>query len=424
MEPGDTLRSHIGLRDPGRDYVLPDERALAALWRNAHSLSEGLVTRDGRRWQVLYPGRPGGSSGPDFRDAVLYDEEGRLVFGDVELHLGAEDWRRHGHHADPAYNGVVMHVVLKAGRDVATVLQSGAATPVVELEDALDALNAGRPGHDGLDAIDRLGARDLEDLLDAAGDLRFQGKSRGFALELESSEPDQVIYAALMESWGFSANRRPFRELAGAVPYSTLRRLRGEPSSTRLAAIRALLVHGSGLAGLGEDAKLPERALVGLRTASRRLAPGAWRTAGVRPANQPARRLEGAAAVLDRLLSRGLAVGLAQDLRESGARGLTKTLVVEQSIGIGRARDSVVNAVLPCLHALGAVRRDGNLAWLCLDEYRHYPKLSENGLTREMTRLLHTEEKGIQIAGARRQQGLIHLYKTSVARARADKGLG
>ena len=411
-------RPDIGLRGPGRSYILPDERALAALWRNAHSLSDGLLTRDGRRWQVLYPGRPGGSSGPDFRDAVLYDQDGRLVFGDVELHLGADGWRRHGHHADPAYNGVVMHVVLKAGREEAAPLQSGAATPVVELEDALDTLDGGRPGHGGLAAVERLSVPDLEDLLDAAGDVRFLGKSRGFALEFESGEPDQVMYAALMESWGLLANRRPFRELALAAPYSTLRRLRGEPPSARLAAVRAILLHASGLAGPDREAELPERALADLR-ASRRLSPGAWRTSGVRPANRPVRRLEGAAVVLDRLLSRGLAAGLARELRESGGRGLSGSLTARPSIGAERARDSVVNAVLPCLHALASVRRNSGLARLCLDEYRRHPKLGENGLMREMRLLLRIEERGVQIVGARRQQGLIHLYKTSAASARA-----
>ena len=33
------------------------ERAMAALWQNAHVLSGGLVTEDGRRVRVAYPGR-------------------------------------------------------------------------------------------------------------------------------------------------------------------------------------------------------------------------------------------------------------------------------------------------------------------------------------------------------------------------------
>ena len=103
------------LREPRPSYPVPDEAALSTLWRRAHTLSEGLVTRDGRRWHVVYPGRPADGAGPDFRDAVFADQDGELVFGDVEIHLDQRDWRTHGHHLDPAYDGVVLHVVLDPG---------------------------------------------------------------------------------------------------------------------------------------------------------------------------------------------------------------------------------------------------------------------------------------------------------------------
>ncbi|MCH9011204.1 MAG: DUF2851 family protein, partial [Chloroflexi bacterium] len=88
------------------------ERALEVLWQRAHTLAEGLVTEEGRRIRVLYPGRVNRRAGPDFRDAVIATESGERIVGDVELHLSAPEWYAHRHDIDPNYNGVVLHVVL------------------------------------------------------------------------------------------------------------------------------------------------------------------------------------------------------------------------------------------------------------------------------------------------------------------------
>ena len=45
------------LKETDRPYESGSERALYALWSNAGSLSDGLLTQDGRRFRVVYPGR-------------------------------------------------------------------------------------------------------------------------------------------------------------------------------------------------------------------------------------------------------------------------------------------------------------------------------------------------------------------------------
>src|SRR5918911_1795368 len=90
-----------------------DEGDLCRLWA-AQALPVGaLVTTDGEQLQVIYPGRRSGAGGPDFRGAILADAAGRGRTGDVELHLRSRDWTTHGHRADPAYNAVVLHVVVE-----------------------------------------------------------------------------------------------------------------------------------------------------------------------------------------------------------------------------------------------------------------------------------------------------------------------
>ena len=62
------------------------EKALAMLWQKAHVLPEGLVTEDGRRFRVLYPGIRNARAGPDFWNAVIATDAGDTITGDVELH--------------------------------------------------------------------------------------------------------------------------------------------------------------------------------------------------------------------------------------------------------------------------------------------------------------------------------------------------
>ena len=69
-----------------------------------------MVTAGGDTVEVLHPGRPTNDCGPDFRDALIAINGGRPLQGDVELHVNARDWRAHGHHRDPNYDRVILHV--------------------------------------------------------------------------------------------------------------------------------------------------------------------------------------------------------------------------------------------------------------------------------------------------------------------------
>ena len=93
------------------DFPAPlSERELARLWRDQTFPPAALVTSEGEKLRVIYRGRSGGGPGPDFRDALIA-APGVLLRGDVELHVLSSDFRRHGHHRDPAYAGVALHVV-------------------------------------------------------------------------------------------------------------------------------------------------------------------------------------------------------------------------------------------------------------------------------------------------------------------------
>ena len=409
----------IGIMEAKPPYAQQDERAVVRLWSNAHNLSEGVRAEDGRFFRVLYPGRPGGGPGPDFRDAVLQTESGATVLGDVEVHVEESGWRAHGHHVDPGYNGVVLHLVLHTLGRKATRQQSGAGAPVVRLPDEASEESLG-PLPEPFAAL--LGGGSIGGTLDRAGDRRFMARSAGFRAQLEREDPDETAYGAVMEALGYAANRRPFRELSRRVPFIMLMSMRGEPDATRLLALEAMLVRGAGLLPLVD----PERA-VRFAAVLDHLPPansipsGMWRTAGVRPANHPLRRLTGAARILDRHLERGIMRGLAEAAAR-GSRPLTDALSAKPYVGVGRAREVSATAALPLVHAWAGMRRDLELEGLCLETYRGFPKLQENAVTREMSRLLARAGALLGRLGARRHQGLIQVYKEATTGAQAGGG--
>ncbi len=120
----------------------------------------------------------------------------------------------------------------------------------------------------------------------------------------------------------------------------------------------------------------------------------------------------------------GLVTLVLQGSWQNLERGLTVTGDAERAeafIGTDRARDMAVNVVLPYFHAMGLWSGDGKLVESCLTLYRSYPPLQENELTREMLYQLLPEEWRRVINSARRQQGLIHLYRALTS---TEEGLG
>ena len=123
--------------------------------------------------------------------------------------------------------------------------------------------------------------------------------------------------------------------------------------------------------------------------------------------------MAGAACLVDRYCRTGLAASLDRVARSGGPKALTASLTVSgtvagtvAAVGLGRARDLAVNVVLPFFHAMS-----GGGAEDYLDLYHRFGKLQENELTREMARLLLDPSWGVLVTSARRQQGLIHLFK-------------
>ena len=220
---------------------------------------------------------------------------------------------------------------------------------------------------------------------------------------------DQALYEALLEGLGYRHNRQPFVKLAYLAPYAALVRAAGrlpmeKRREERPEAIKHWLL---AVSGLEPPAAVHGTPPPGLR---RTMNGSEWRLFRVRPSNHPARRIQGAAVLVDRFLETGLAAGLEQAALAGGASALVRELRADgdngAAIGLGRARDLAVNAVLPFLHAY---RGHGPGGSPHLEMFRVFPGLPANELTKEMAAELLPGAWQRQATGARRQQGLLHL---------------
>lgn len=375
-----------------------------------------LVTTGGQRLRIIHPGWANGGSGPDFHHAIIALKGRGLLRGDVEIHVSSSQWRSHGHHRDPGYNGVILHAVMWHDKDIPTVLQNGNRVPILTLHPYLELSPRGveglcsplgeydQPCHD-LQA--RLGVAAVGELLDEAGEERFGLKAAHFGQELAVEDGDQVLYEGLMGALGYSRNKEPFQELARRLPLKALQGIASEECGQRQGLVL-------------EKALLAEAGLFPLSRGTKPRGEAEWHLFGLRTSNRPQLRIAGAGYLLARYIEKGLASGVLElvggaDLKR-GHRSLEQGIMVTGDgakstlIGRGRAREMVVNVLLPFSFAWGERESQPELRDHALELYRSYPRLEENQITRQMGRQLFGEEGTKVVNSARRQQGLIHLY--------------
>lgn len=87
-----------------------NEAFLQFIWQYQYFSQHDLQTTAGEEIEILSPGMLNRHQGPDFLDAKVRINH-ILWCGPVELHVKTGDWHLHGHHSDPQYQNVILHVV-------------------------------------------------------------------------------------------------------------------------------------------------------------------------------------------------------------------------------------------------------------------------------------------------------------------------
>lgn len=404
-----------------------DEGDLCRLWAAGALPVGALRMASGARLHVIYPGRRSGAGGPDFQGAILADEQGRVRAGDVELHLRSRDWITHGHRADPAYNGVVLHVVLED--DGSPCLRAdGTPVPVLALAGwvtlPLAGAAAGVPPAQPCRVSPALLTQEVYAIVRAAGRARLEEKAAAVESQIVGLGAEQALFAGLLGALGYSRNRVPCARLAERLPIDRLSDLlAGKPRQRAEAIATAVLLGLAGLLQVGVDDGLTHLwAAYGDLWPLPPLRADDWVRAGVRPANQPALRLRGMAALLARHNGVGLLAAVQAPVRAGEAPALLAALEVSASagerwppIGAGRAVAMASNVIVP--HALALARSRGDTA---LEEgawrvAAALPAEDDSEPLRHMRGLLAGSGHRLRAAGALEQQGLLGLYRAHCA---------
>jgi len=281
------------------------ELLMQYIWKHRLWLQQNMVTVDGQRVRVLDPGRQNTDSGPDFFNAKIIID-GNVWVGDVEIHVRASDWHRHGHDGDKAYESVILHVV---DRDDTIIHRSnGEAIPQLRMpcdpefqkhyrdlvsRSDLDLPCASKiaemPPLHMMDWIDSLGFERIYDKVERVKSI----------LERTSGDWESATFITIARSLGFGTNGDPFERLAMSLPLILIAK-----HGDSLTAIEALLFGQSGL--LDEpDASGPyaerlrqEYTYLSHKFGLKRPAGMLWKKARMRPPSFPHRRVATLAAML------------------------------------------------------------------------------------------------------------------------------
>ncbi len=279
------------------------ELELQAHWFAGDFGANFLTATNGERVEIVQFGVWNHEAGPDFTAAAVRfpDRPGAPVLrGSVELDTSAEDWERHGHGANPAFDGVILHLYLRHGsRQPFTRTSRHEQVAQVQLDlrqleqratpSGLPLARAGRC-HAPLRTMD---AAQVRTLLAAAAQYRLETKNRRWQRLVAVRGYDQALFQSLAVTLGYKENKLPFALLAQRLPLKVLR--------AETDAALALLLGLAGFLPTAEASDKETKTYVRAcweqwwpqRSALERLAlpAGSWKLGGLRPANHPQRRL-------------------------------------------------------------------------------------------------------------------------------------
>jgi hypothetical protein len=390
----------------------------------------------GRSIEVVYGGRPAARPGCDFQDAVL-EINGVKCCGDVEIHVTSDLWKKHGHHRNPAYNNVILHVAMWETGGLPAVMHGGVEIPTVILNCA-----PVQPASRHMPYCPHVhgpGSGDgLMEILTVCGLQRLSVKSKEFAEIIFREPPGQALYLGICRSLGYARNKVPMARLAGLLPLSWWQSMEAESRERKLAMAMGtaglLPSQNASLSSSREDgvAGVLEQEWQTCSHDSGTMQRSEWCFNYIRPANSPLRRVAAMCALMEKPGTGWLQFfqGLieAADSRKAASL-IEKSLLIKDKgywsghydfcakmnrpvaiLGKGRVREIAINSILPFYLAYGRYRRDYAMVRKIVDIYTGYPVLPENEVTRFMMLQLRAEGQG-KINGCR-QQGLLHIFHT------------
>lgn len=398
------------------------EDFLQFLWKNQLFLTDSLVGTNEEAIIVLDPGERNSDAGPDFFNAKV-EIDGILWAGNVEVHLKSSDWNHHKHNINPAYDTVILHVVLNDDKPakrmddrlITTLLIKSDAKYIDKYNEILKS-NLWIPCERDLYKVDPFR---INHWLGKVLVERLHDKTDDFLTLLENNKNswEESFYQGMAKSFGFKLNSLQFERLARSLPLKYLMQ-----NKESIFKIEALLFGQAGLLDgqiFGDEYFVSLRKEYGFLKKKYHLKPiegHLWKFMRMRPLNFPTIRIAQFAALIyssESLFSRIVEAETIDDLLsvfqmevssywDSHFQFNKNSVSKSKNMGLESQYSILINTVIPFLFIYGAMKDKEEIKNRAIDFLDNIPP-ERNNIIGEWKRL------GVKSTSAFYSQALIQL---------------
>ena len=386
--------------------------------------SKEIKTSGNQRVIVSHPGQHNKDSGPDFFDARLTIGSTRWA-GNVEIHVHSSDWSLHGHQNDPAYDGIILHVVYIDDEPLKD--RQANVIPCLELCNYLDeklffryqAILDSQNKIPCSKLLQHAPAITIASWLERMLISRMENKCDAISALMKYNKGDyeESFYQWMARSFGFKTNSQPFEMLARSLPRKILLHHSFSPLQ-----IEALVFGQAGLLDTIVNDSYPkllqsEYFFLKNKFQLKSLSPALWKFMRLRPFNFPTIRLAQWAALMSKNR-----VSLSDFIVIESVEGFYSLLEIEpdaywdnhfqfdkiapfQKKTLGRASSDliIINTLIPFLFYYAVQRGMQHNAPESLELMRKLPAEQNNVISL-------WEKSGIHAENAGDSQALMELY--------------
>ena len=411
------------------------EEFLHYLWKYSLYYPEKLFDSSGNIIQVIRPGEYNRDSGPDFFNARI-SIAGTIWAGNVEIHTKASHFNIHGHHDDPAFNNVILHVVAEIDKKVFNSRGEELLTTELFYDYSLYERYLSLVNNPYIiacqDELNSINSMIVKHWLNSVVIERLEGKSDLILKILKDTGNDweETFYRLLSRYFGFRVNTEPFEMLATALPFRLIRK-----HADNIFQIEALLFGTAGMLqeGLFREALndeyyialIKEYRILSAKYSLKPIHGWLWKFSKLRPVNFPSIRISQLAAMVSvagGLFSKVTEIDDIRHLRELfevSASGYwndhyifgKKCRNFTKKTGSQAADILIINAVIPVLFVYGKYRDRQDLCERAIT-------ILENITAEDNKILKEWESSGLVAESAFYSQALIQLRNEYCKRRR------
>ena len=417
----------------------PPEIVLQHAWNNIPQKTK-FHTTHGDEVIVLFSGRWNLEEGPDFRSAKI-SIANNTVTGDVEIHRFSKDWIRHGHHNDERYTNVILHIIGNPAKDDLLKDTKCPDVPTIILPDKfikepISDKTQKYPYGYCASKFNNFSDEALFAFFEEAGEKRFLEKVSIITRDILKNGVETAFLKFFFDSCGYKKNRHEFIELFNRF---------FEYDINAFTAKEAVAVLW------GESGLLPDPGTSDLSDEMKRFIEGTWQhwwkirkgtregitwhLSGVRPLNNPYRRLAAISVFISKFGIKPFAGILEEFNKSSDAldvwKNFKESLVCRDNLwdrysepshilnkgaavlGEARGLDVMVNVILPFIYAYSAIHSLDKMKEKSLFAWKSLPSCQSNIVLKICSyRWLIPRKRALHVFNSSAtQQGAMFIYK-------------